>query len=94
MWGDLLNDAVGIGEQGVAAMPARPGLVGEVDQHAAAICGVLTASGGTITREILLEYRAGFAEAALEQGWRPVTERYDWHTVRVIAATWLLTRDH
>lgn len=92
MLGESPDDALALGEHGLAALARLPGLVGEVDQHAAAVRDVLMASGVALTRTAIRDYRDGFAQAALEKGWRPTAGRYDWEAVRIIAATWLMKR--
>jgi hypothetical protein len=78
-----------VGDEGVARMRRTPGLAAAVDQHAAAVRDVITASGDEPVADVLLDYVRGFTEAAVERGWWPTGE-FDWETVRVIAVYSLL----
>ncbi|GAA2053674.1 hypothetical protein GCM10009839_71990 [Catenulispora yoronensis] len=72
-----------------------PGLVAAVDQHAAAVCDTLAASGAqlptqrTVDREMLTDYVLGFNDVLAEKGWQePVG--YDFATLRLTAICWLV----
>lgn len=80
-----------IGDAGIAEMRRDPGLAAAVDQHAAAVRDVLTASGDQPVPEVLLDYVHGFTDTAVERGWWPADE-YDWETIRVIAVYALLRK--
>lgn len=75
---------VEVGEGGMAEMARRPGLAAAVDQHAAAVRDVISASGDELTPTVLLDYLYGFTDAAIERGWWPADD-FDWETIRVIA---------
>ncbi|MCW2861899.1 MAG: hypothetical protein JWP48_3607 [Actinoallomurus sp.] len=78
-----------VGDAGIGKMSQTPGLAAAVDQHAAAVRDVITASGDEPVSEVLLDYLHGFTDAAVERGWWP-TGDFDWETVRVIAVHSLL----
>ncbi|MBX6768117.1 DUF6401 family natural product biosynthesis protein [Actinomadura rubrobrunea] len=72
-------------------MASIPGLLAAVDQHAAAVRDLLSASGQTLDAESLGEYLVSFTESALQRGWTPGDTR-DWEFVRIVAICWLMTR--
>ncbi len=80
-----------IGDAGIATMREDPGLAAAVDQHAAAVRDVITASGDEPVAEVLLDYVRGFTDAAIERGWWPAGG-FDWETLRVIAVYSLLRK--
>jgi hypothetical protein len=79
-----------MGEAGVAEMAHSPGLAAAVDQHAAAVRDVITASGGSVREDTLLDYAAGFADAAIEGGWSPAQDTSGWQRERVVAVYWMV----
>lgn len=79
-----------VGEDGIAEMAHSPGLAAAVDQHAAAVRDVITASGGTVHEDSLLDYVTGFAGAAIERGWSPAEDPSCWQRERVVAVYWLV----
>lgn len=82
---DLVRQMIAeVGEDGIAEMVRNPGLAAAVDQHAAAVRDVITASGAAMTPGVLLDYLYGFTDAAIERGWWPA-DAFDWETTRVIA---------
>jgi Family of unknown function (DUF6401) len=81
-----------IGDAGIERMRRDPGLAAAVDQHVAAVRDVLTASGNQPVPEVLLDYVHGFTDAAVERGWWPADDEYDWETIRVIAVYALLRK--
>jgi hypothetical protein len=81
-----------LGMAGITAMTRSPGLAAAVDQHAAAVRDVITASGGTVHADSLRDYLDGFAQVAMDRGWRPDAdgepaddEDHSWQTMRVLA---------
>ena len=80
----MLSASIGTG--GLAAAAARPGLLAEVDQHAAAVRESLDGDRRPLSAAALAGYAEGVRAAALEHGWQPPTA-VDWS-----APDWLLTR--
>jgi hypothetical protein len=80
-----------VGDAGLDAASRLPGLLAEIDQHAAAVIEALCGQGHALGPVALAGYAAGVFDAAAEQGWRvPDTERLewsraDWPTVRLLA---------
>jgi Family of unknown function (DUF6401) len=80
-----------LGETGLAAAAGLPGLLAEVDQHAAAVIEALCGDGRPLGPVALAGYAAGVRDAATERGWQvPAGERLawsraDWPAVRLIA---------
>jgi hypothetical protein len=80
-----------LGESGLAAASALPGLLAEVDQHVAAVIETLCRDGRPLGPIALAGYAGGVRDAATEQGWRapivnaPDWARADWATVRLVA---------
>ncbi|TDC50659.1 hypothetical protein E1258_26285 [Micromonospora sp. KC207] len=79
--------AVSIGTAGLAAAATRPGLLAEIDQHAAAVRDSLGGDRRPLTAAALAGYAEGVRDAAREHGWQPPTRSADWS-----ASDWLLTR--
>ena len=77
------------GDEGLAALAQLPGLIGHVDQHAAAIRDAL---GDQLTLDDLREYRDSLARTALSAGWQPKPDGSDWQTLRIIAVSWLMAQ--
>ncbi|WBB81475.1 DUF6401 family natural product biosynthesis protein [Micromonospora sp. WMMD882] len=78
---------VSIGTAGLAAAARRPGLLAQVDQHAAAVRDSLDGDRRPLTLAALAGYAEGVRAAALEHGWSPPTGPVDWS-----APDWPLTR--
>jgi hypothetical protein len=83
------NSRLNFGDQGLAALAELPGLIGHVDQHAAAIRDAL---GDQMTLDELREYRDSLVRTALSAGWQPNPDGYDWQTVRIITISWLMAQ--
>jgi len=83
------NSRLNFGDQGLAALAELPGLIGQVDQHAAAIRDAL---GDQMTLDELRDYRDSLARTALSTGWQPTPDGYDWQTVRIITVSWLMAQ--
>ncbi|GAA2699923.1 DUF6401 family natural product biosynthesis protein [Micromonospora olivasterospora] len=79
--------AASLGTAGLAAAAARPGLLAEVDQHAAAVRDSLDGDARPLTRAALAGYVEGVRSAAREHGWRAPQGPTDWSE-----PDWLLTR--
>jgi hypothetical protein len=79
--------AASLGTAGLAAAAARPGLLAEVDQHAAAVRDSLDGDRRPLTRAALAGYAEGVRAAAAEYGWRVPAGPHDW-----FAPDWLLIR--
>jgi hypothetical protein len=73
-----------LGIAGLHVLRQAPGLLAQVDQHAAAVRDVLSFSGETVGSRALLDYVTGFTEAAAERGWQP-EDALCWEHLRVIA---------
>ena len=93
----LLDDMMGrVGVDGLVAAMADPGLLAQVDQHAAAVRDALTEAGRDVNAEGLASY-ARSVEAAAHRMGRPVPaagEAYvtgaawhaaEWHLIRLVA---------
>ncbi|SCE91373.1 hypothetical protein GA0070558_11392 [Micromonospora haikouensis] len=78
---------VSIGTAGLAAAATCPGLLAEVDQHAAAVRDALGGDRRPLTPAALAGYAEGVRDAAREHGWQPPTRSTDF-----AEADWLLTR--
>ncbi|MGC4896314.1 DUF6401 family natural product biosynthesis protein [Micromonospora sp. DT31] len=76
-----------VGSAGLAAARANPGLLAEVDQHAAGVRDSLNGDRRQLTVAALAGYVEGLRDAATEHGWTPPEEPVDWS-----APDWLLTR--
>ncbi|MBF5031046.1 hypothetical protein IRY44_14955 [Micromonospora sp. ANENR4] len=75
-----------VGTAGLAAAHANPGLLAEVDQHAAGVRDTLDGDRRPLTVAALAGYAEGLRDAAAEYGWTPPTVP-DWS-----APDWTLTR--
>jgi Family of unknown function (DUF6401) len=73
-----------LGIAGLHVLPKAPGLLAQVDQHAAAVRDVLSFSGEPVGTRALLDYLVGFTESAAERGWQPENPLC-WEHLRVIA---------
>ena len=80
-----LHDTVGV--TGFAAADENPGLLAEIDQHAAGIRDSLAADAEPLTAVVLAAYAEGVRDAAFTHGWLPPTEPIDWS-----ANDWVLRR--
>ncbi|WP_229398235.1 DUF6401 family natural product biosynthesis protein [Micromonospora okii] len=78
---------VSLGTAGLSAAAARPGLLAEVDQHAAAVRDSLGGDRRPLTASALAGYAEGVRDAAREHGWQPPARSADWSE-----PDWLLTR--
>jgi len=76
-----------VGTAGLAAAHANPGLLAEVDQHAAGVRDSLRGDRHPLTVAALAGYAEGLRDAAAEHGWTPPAEPVDWS-----APDWVLTR--
>ncbi|MFG2057394.1 DUF6401 family natural product biosynthesis protein [Micromonospora sp. NPDC048930] len=76
-----------VGTAGLAAATANPGLLAEVDQHAAAVRDSLHGDSRPLTVAALAGYAEGVRAAAREHGWAPPATPIDWSE-----PDWLLTR--
>jgi hypothetical protein len=77
-----------VGTAGLAAAADRPGLLAEIDQHAAAVRDSLTAAGSAVHEAALAGYAEGVREAAGSHGWQPPTaDGYIGSTATFSAAT-------
>ncbi|MFF3856227.1 DUF6401 family natural product biosynthesis protein [Micromonospora sp. NPDC002575] len=83
----LAGLTVSIGTAGLAAAATRPGLLAEVDQHAAAVRDALGGDHRPLTPAALAGYAEGVRDAAREHGWQPPTRPTDF-----AEPDWLLTR--
>src|SRR5947209_16604473 len=78
-----------LGDAGLSAAKLMPGLLAEVDQHAAAVRDILRLSNGQVGPVELAAYARGVRDVACHRGWRP-PERGDiasWST-----ADWVCLR--
>lgn len=67
---------------GMETMPAwAPGLLAEVDQHAAAVRDILILGNGSLGPVELAGYASGVEDVARERGWRP--GGHDWVSHRL-----------
>ncbi|MFG1715016.1 DUF6401 family natural product biosynthesis protein [Micromonospora sp. NPDC049203] len=77
-----------VGTAGLAAAHANPGLLAEVDQHAAGVRDSLDGDRQPLTVAALAGYVDGLREAAAEHGWTPPAgAEVDWSE-----PDWMLTR--
>ncbi len=76
-----------VGTAGLPAAHANPGLLAEVDQHAAGVRDSLHGDRRPLTVAALAGYAEGLREAAAEHGWTPPAEPVDWSE-----PDWTLTR--
>ncbi|MEU1809002.1 DUF6401 family natural product biosynthesis protein [Micromonospora sp. WMMD1076] len=76
-----------VGTVGLAAAHANPGLLAEVDQHAAGVRDSLDGDRRPLTVAALAGYAEGLRDAAAERGWTPPAEPVDWSE-----PDWTLTR--
>ncbi|MFJ8580681.1 DUF6401 family natural product biosynthesis protein [Micromonospora sp. NPDC093277] len=76
-----------VGTAGLAAAATDPGLLAEVDQHAAAVRDSLEADRRPLTVAALAGYAEGLRAAAGEHGWQQPAEPVDWSR-----PDWALTR--
>jgi hypothetical protein len=67
-----------VGNTGLAAAERSPGLLAEVDQHAAGIRDSLSSDVRPLTAVILAAYAEGVRDAAFKHGWRPPQGPVDW----------------
>lgn len=78
-----------VGASGLSRSAASPGLLAEVDQHAAEVRDLLT-DGGRPAVHSLLGYARGFVEAAIGRGWLPGAAHPDWESLRLAAVCLLI----
>jgi hypothetical protein len=96
---DQLQNAIGV--PGMAAASVVPGLLAEVDQHAAAVRDILSVgvTGSAKASVLLAGYARGLLDVARELGWgfgEPTLAgwtRTDWLTVRLVAVCDLARRE-
>ncbi|WFE19813.1 DUF6401 family natural product biosynthesis protein [Solwaraspora sp. WMMD937] len=81
-----------LGAAGLAAAAVQPGLLAELDQHAAAVRDRLFADLRPLSPVTLARYADGVRDAATEAGWRPPVvgpttqwTTVDWVTLRLVA---------
>ncbi len=60
-----------LGVAGMAAMNSLPGLLAEVDQHAAHVRDAVADRSGRVRRVMLAAYADGVADGAFAKGWSP-----------------------
>jgi hypothetical protein len=88
-----------LGEPGLTATRALPGLMALVDQHAAAVRDALGDPGHGLSAVSLAGYAAGVRDALIEADWRvPAVAEQDWSrpewpTLRLLAIC-VLARSH
>lgn len=78
-----------VGHFGLSEMHRTPGLIAEIDQHAAAVRSAIEEDGTRITRRTLTQYALGFLDGVQERGWISDGRGYDWETTRLLAICWL-----
>ncbi len=76
-----------VGYSGLSAARKHPGLLADVDQHAAAVRESLSSGGRPLTAVALAAYAEGVRDAAYRHGWRPPSGSVDWTD-----ADWVLHR--
>nr|MDT0656589.1 DUF6401 family natural product biosynthesis protein [Micromonospora sp. DSM 115978] len=76
-----------VGTAGLAAAAGLPGLLAEVDQHAAAVRESLLAARSAVNEAALAGYAEGVREAAGSHGWLPPVTPFDW-----AEPDWVVTR--
>lgn len=82
MFLDWLADHIGVA--GLTA--AAPGVVAALDQHMAAVRDILAYGVPTAALGVLLTgYGRGVLDQALEYGWQPHPEHWDWVRLRLAA---------
>lgn len=85
-----------VGEPGLAVVSQRPGLLADVDQHAAGIRETLDGDLRPMTKRILIHYAEGIRDAAARNGWRAPSvidwSRPDWVLTRLLAVCLLLAK--
>lgn len=80
-----------LGDTGLAATTALPGLLAELDQHTAAVIDALCAGGRSLGPVALAGYASGVCDAAVDHGWEVPDldqldwSRADWAVVRLVA---------
>ncbi|MDP9818128.1 DUF6401 family natural product biosynthesis protein [Spirilliplanes yamanashiensis] len=80
-----------LGATGMAALKAVPGLLAEVDQHAAHVRDALADGAGRVRRVLLAAYADGVADRAAAAGWSADEvvagdwRRASWPSVRLLA---------
>jgi uncharacterized protein DUF6401 len=77
------------GQAGIEKASRDAGLAAAVDQHAASVRDVITASEDELTPQVLVDYLHGFIDTAFSRGWWPTGE-FDWETIRVTAVCRLI----
>ena len=87
-----------LGEAGLAAAAALPGLLAELDQHATAVLTALCGDGEPLAPHTLAGYAEGVHDAATLRGWRAPDARgldwtrADWAVLRLVAICGLARR--
>jgi hypothetical protein len=87
-----------LGEAGLAAAAALPGLLAQLDQHAAAVLDALCRDGRPLAPLTLAGYAQGVRDAAVARGWRAPDAsgldwtRADWAVLRLVAVCGLARR--
>jgi hypothetical protein len=87
-----------LGEAGLAAAAALPGLLAQIDQHATAVLDALCRDGRPLAPLTLAGYAEGVCDAATERGWRAPDAggvdwtRPDWAVLRLVAICGLARR--
>jgi hypothetical protein len=77
-----------LGDTGLAAATALPGLLAELDQHTAAVVDALCGGGRPLGPVALAGYASGVSDAATDLGWEvPDLDRLDWS-----CAEWAVVR--
>lgn len=62
-----------------------PGVVAQIDQHAAAVRDSIGRDGIALSRGSLTHYLRGFMDGVRERGWHSSETGYDWETLRLLA---------
>ncbi|MQA95627.1 MAG: hypothetical protein GEV11_13595 [Streptosporangiales bacterium] len=78
-----------VGHFGLSEMRRLPGLIAEIDQHAAAVRSAIEGDGARLTPRTLTQYALGFLDGVRERGWVSDGRGYDWETTRLLAICWL-----
>jgi hypothetical protein len=87
-----------LGEAGLAAAAALPGLLAELDQHATAVLDALCRDGRPPAPFALAGYAEGVRDAATARGWSAPDgslldwTRADWAVLRLVAVCGLARR--
>jgi hypothetical protein len=85
-----------VGVEGFRAMRSRPGLLAQVDQHAAEVRDTVADRRGRVSDVALAAYADGVSDTAARRGWTPARPEQwstaSWATLRLLAVCVLATR--